>query len=146
MRSGNHRGSECASCVTTIASENCSLRLDRVMAGTMQEIVDEYAARREQYDSVQSCQSAASDCEKWLLDKDVPVTRIVGILASSEPLTLAESDETLPTQQYPCSMCYVLTRGCIWALDDEYDHKRMITGTQHQLVWPSSDAACCNST
>ncbi|KAL0022900.1 hypothetical protein WJX77_005143 [Trebouxia sp. C0004] len=41
------------------------------------EIVDEYAARRQQYDSIQSCQSAASDCEKWLLDKDVPVTKIV---------------------------------------------------------------------
>jgi len=117
-----------------------------VMAGTMQEIVDEYAARREQYNSVQSCQSAASDCEKWLLDKDVPVTKIVGILASSAPLTLAETDETLPTQQYPCSMSYVLTRGCIWALDDEYDDKRMITGTQHQLVWLSFAAACCRST
>ncbi len=116
------------------------------MAGTMQEIVDEYAARREQYDSIQSCQSAASDCEKWLLDKDVPVTKIVGILASSESLTFAESNETLPTKQYPCSMCYVLTRGCIWALDDEYDDKRMITGTQHQLVWPSSAAAICSST
>ncbi|KAL0047771.1 hypothetical protein WJX82_011506 [Trebouxia sp. C0006] len=105
----------------------------------MQEIVDEYAARREQYNSVQSCQSAASDCEKWLLDKDVPVTKIVGILASSAPLTLAETDETLPTQQYPCSMSYVLTRGCIWALDDEYDDKRMITGTQHQLVKLGAD-------
>ena len=116
------------------------------MAGTMQEIVDEYAARREQYESVQSCQSAASDCEKWLLDKDVPVTKIVGILASSEPLSLAESDKMLPTQQYPCSMCYVLTRGCIWVLDDEYDDQRMITGMKHQLVWFSSAAARCKST
>jgi len=141
MRSGSHRGSDCASCVATAACDSIE-----VMAGTMQEIVDEYAARREQYNSVQSCQSAASDCEKWLLDKDVPVTKIVGILASSEPLTLAENDETLPTQQYPCSMSYVLTRGCIWALDDEYDDKRMITGTQHQLVWLSFAAACCRST
>lgn len=105
------------------------------MAGTMQEIVDEWVARSGQYNSMQSCRPAATDCEKWLLDKDVPVTKVVGILASPEPVTWAGTNKPVPTQRYPCSMCYVLTRGCIWVLEDEYDDKRMITGTQHQLVW-----------
>ena len=110
------------------------------MAGTMQEIVDEHAARAGQYDSVQSCQSAALDCERWLLDKDVPVTRIVGILATPQhdPLTFVGTSKPLATKAFRCSMSYVLTRDCIWVLDDEYDEKRVITGSQHQLVKAST--------
>ena len=106
------------------------------MAGTMQDVVNEYAARLGQYESTQSCKSAAADCESWLLSKDIPVGKIVGILTSEqgEPITFRNSDKPLPTRQFMCSMCYSLTRDCIWVLEDEFDDKRVVVGTPHQLV------------
>lgn len=108
------------------------------MAGTMQDIVNEYKARsaKGQYQSPDSCTTAAPDCEAWMLEHGSPAMRVTGVLhtAAEDTLVAADAKQAQPQTQLLCSLSYTLIKNCIWVLEDEFPVEVSITGVPHEVV------------